>query len=45
MTAELSSELRAWTAEKESWKPVFAMPDPSDVAAMLKADLADARQA
>jgi len=45
VTGELASELRAWVAKKNSWEPVFSMPDPSDVAAMLKADLADARQA
>ena len=41
---ELAADLRAHIAKKLPAAPVFRMPDGTDVAAMLRADLADARR-
>ena len=41
----LAAELRRYVATKSRRPPVFAMPGKEDVAAMLRADLADARRA
>jgi len=41
---DLANELRQHIATKAPQAPLFAMPDPSDVPEMLRADLADARR-
>jgi len=42
--ADLAAELRQHVATKAPGAPVFAMPHETDVAEMLRADLADARR-